>query len=232
MPVMGNTTSTITMTEQSILFSVLTAITAIIIIVPYIRDIDGKPSNSTVIITSLLACALYFYTITGDSAASSKGDYYGYDSITLNNYSITRDNYTQYSISNGETEFIVTSNEVDKLTITNTFTNYSISIDCKNLYDYIILEDNEQYVIAYEDYVDNQNVFLHYTYIDKYSLSNEEQFLENIKNSFKKYLISDISELLIIGDAQNDKSYVAAYSQDYGYYLLTGENKVSILNRD
>ena len=144
---------------------------------------------------------------------------------------MTRDNYDQYSISENDIELIVSSNEVNKLNITNAYTNYSVSIDCNNLYDYIVLEEEDYYVIAYEDYIDSTNVFLHYVYIDKLSLSDDELFLENIKSSFQKYLISDISELLIIGDAYNDKSYVAAYSQDYGYYLLTG-NKVSILNRD
>ena len=230
-PVTSNISTSVTVTSQGIIMSLLSVLAVLIIIVPYIKNIDAKPSNKKIVAASIVAAILYFSTILPDNSMYIAEDTYDYDSIAITNYSVTRDNYDQYSISENDIELIVSSNEVNKLNITNAYTNYSVSIDCNNLYDYIVLEEEDYYVIAYEDYIDSTNVFLHYVYIDKLSLSDDELFLENIKSSFQKYLISDISELLIIGDAYNDKSYVAAYSQDYGYYLLTG-NKVSILNRD
>jgi hypothetical protein len=101
-----------------------------------------------------------------------------------------------------------------------------------SLYDFIIMEEKDYYILAYVDYTNSANPFLKYSYIYKSSISNDNEFLDNIKNNMKKYLLSERSELLVVDDRNNNKSYLGAYEEDHGYYLLTSEDKMSILNRD
>ena len=58
------------------------------------------------------------------------------------------------------------------------------------------------------------------------------QNLNTIKNNIKKYLLPERLELLVVNDYDNNKSYLGAYDVDYGYYLLTNENEVSVLNKN
>jgi len=135
-------------------------------------------------------------------------------------------------VSNFKYLFKLSTNDKNNLLLTNVNASTYIEIECDDLVDYIIHEDNEKYTLAYIDYENRANAFLKYVYIKKSELSNDSQYLNNIKNNMKKYMLPSVSELTVISDYTNNKSYISAYHVDYGYYLLTNENEVSVLNRD
>ena len=56
--------------------------------------------------------------------------------------------------------------------------------------------------------------------------------ITEVVSNLDKYLLPDAMVLGIISDRANNTSYLAGYNKDYGYYILTSENQVSILNRD
>ena len=162
-------------------------------------------------------------------------DTYEYGNLRLDNYAITKDNYSEYNIeyfNEDKYSFRLSKNKQNNLVLTNLNTEANIEIECDYLIDYIILEQKEYYVLGYVDYVDNQNYFLYYIYLPKNELSNEDNYLDNIKNNMKKYLVSSSDELVVISDYENDISYISNYDVDYGYFVLVNENDVSILNRD
>lgn len=220
-----------------ILFAVLMVFAELLNIIPYIKDIDAKPKKGTVIVYSIISFILFMIFTFITSVSSIKfGEVYKYGSISLDHYATTTDNYTEYNINytvnNNNYLFRLSKNDNNNLLLTNLTTNDYVEIKCESLYDYIIFDKEDRYILAYVDYTDGANAFLNYAYIKKAELSNDSQYLNIIKNNIKKYLLPGRMELLVVSDYDNNKSYLGAYDVNYGYYLLTNENEVSVLNRD
>lgn len=246
-------------TEMTRSFSIITMILMLVVagiellnLIPHIKDISKEPSKGSVIKFGLITPIFYIlFTIIAGFSNADLGDTYEFDSLNLDSYAITRDNYNLYymkgtnqayrALEPDASDVVVTNedysiklekNDKNNLVLTNEKTKYSVELECDSLNDYIILEDDEYYVLSYVDYTDSINPFLYYSYISKDSITNDNEFLDNIKSNMKKYLLSERSELVILTDRDNNKSYVTAYNSDYGYYVLVEEGKMSILNRD
>ncbi len=237
-----------------ILFTILILFAELLNLIPYINDIDAKPKKSSVITSAIIGIVLFdFFTIVNGMFSMEVGETYKYGNISLDNYAITVDNYEEYTINhtiksinkqfdesgtiienvvNNNYLFKLSKNDRNNLLLTNLNTNDYIEIECESLYDYIIFEENDNYVLAYIDYTNSSNAFLNYIYIKKTELSNDNQYLSTLKNNIKKYLLPTRAQLLVINDYGNNKSYLGAYHIDYGYYLLVNENEMSVLNRD
>lgn len=247
LPVESVTETFRTLSIISLVFATLSVFAELLNLIPYFKNIDEEPKKSSVIIFAIISIILYlfFMGLTGTFLINS-GDEYKFDSINIAKYSITKDNYDEYFINyenvinsevaeNSTSEkysFKLSKNDKNNLVFTNLNTNYSVEIECESLYDYIIMEEKDYYVLAYVDYTDSANPFLKYNYIYKNTLSNENSFVDGIKNNYKKYLLSTTSKLMVLHDRENNISYVDAYDADYGNYLLVSEDKMSILNRD
>lgn len=216
-----------------IVFTILMVGAELLNIIPYIKDIDAKPKNGSVITFSVVSFILFFiFTMVSGMSSMNVGETYEYGNISLEHYAITMDNYEEYTINEDDYLFKLSTNDKNNLILTNSNTNYYIEIECESLYDYIVLEDNDYYILAYIDYTDSANAFLNYIYIQKSELSNDNQYLDTIKNNIRKYLLPTRGELLVVRDYNNNKSYLSSYHIDYGYYLLVNENEMSVLNRD
>lgn len=246
-PVKSVTESFSILSIFSLIFTVLSVFAELLNLIPYFKNIDEEPKKSSVIVFAITGIILSsIFSIISVSFSNTYGDSYKFDSINIEKYSLTTDYYDEYFINyenvinsedaeNSTSEkysFKLSKNDKDNLVFTNLNTNYSVEIECESLYDYIIMEEKDYYVLAYVDYTDSANPFLKYNYIYKNSLSNENSFVDGIKNNYKKYLLSTNSELRILYDRENNISYIDAYDPDYGNYLLVSEDKMSILNRD
>lgn len=235
-----------------VVFSVLMILSQLLVIVPHIKDIDAVPERKKVKKYSNIGFALYIiFTLIGGTAGMEFGEEYKYDEIELERFAVTKDNYLDYSInhkkdivesSTDELGNVVTTTkteefkfkytyEDDKIVIINENTKDKVEIKCEQLIDFIVMEDEEKFVLAYEDYQGNNNSFLYYIYINKDQLSNEKGYLEKVKKEFKKFLLPERLELMIISDYASDKQYLTAYDADHGYFLLTEENKMAILKK-
>lgn len=252
MPVTESTEIFNSFSVVGMIFSVLMILSQLLIVVPHIKDIDAEPDRKKVKKYSNIGFALYFvFTLVGGLSGMKMGDDYKYDEIKLEYFAITRDNYLEYTI-NHKNEIVESStdelgNEItttkteefkfkytyedNKIVIINENTKDKIEINCEQLIDFIVVEDEEKFVLAYEDYQGNNNPFLYYVYINKNELSNDKEYLEGLKKGFKKFLLPDPLELMVISDYSNDKKYITAYDVDYGYFLLTEENKMAKLNK-
>ena len=132
----------------------------------------------------------------------------------------------------GDYKFKFYEKEENKLVFENEITGKSVEFDCQALEDFIIVEQKDNFILAYVDYEDSTNAFLHYSYIDKTDINDDEDFLKSVKEGEQKFMLSDRSELVALEDRENNRVYVAAYDVDHGYYVLVEPDKVSILNRD
>ncbi len=246
-PVQSTTEIFTTLSVVSLVFTILSFFAELLNLIPYIKDIDEEPKKSSIIIFAIVGIILSLvFSFVSGLFISEHGEVYKFDSINIEKYSLTTDCYDEYFINyeryinsedienstNEKYSFKLSKNDKDNLVFTNLNTNYSVEIECESLYDYIIMEEKDYYVLAYVDYTNSANPFLKYNYIYKNSLSNENSFVDGIKNNYKKYLLSERSELMILHDRENNISYVDAYDPDYGDYLLVSEDKMSILNRD
>lgn len=249
-PVTQNTEVFSQFSIVGIVFTIFMVLCELLAIVPFIKDIDAEPETKKVKKYSNIGFALYFVClIIGGLANLKMGDEYKYEEIKLEQFAVTKDNYSEYSINHKkeyveqvtdelglldnvtrveEYKFKYSSNK-NNVIIENIDTKEKIEIECEYLVDFIVIEEDNYFLLAYEDYQGNSNPFLYYTYINKEDLSNEKGYLEKVKNSFKKFLLPECLELVIVSDYSTDKKYVTAYGADYGYYLLTEENKVSRL---
>ena len=230
------TTSATEITTQisvaSLIFSVLTFAIEVSNIIPHIKKIDDEPKKSSIVLFSVISFIFYFNIMNITGIINTQiGTEYNYDSIEIKNYSFTNNYYEDYIIKNNNYSFNVSLNDNNNLVFTNQNTNYSVEIECESLYDYIVMEEKDYFVLAYVDYTDSANPFLKYNYIYKKDLTNDNSFVDGIKNNYKKFLLKDNSKLVIIHDRDKNISYIDAVSQDYGNYLLVAEDKVSILKQ-
>ena len=220
-----------------ILFTLLMVFAELLNIIPHVKDINAKPKKGAVIVCSIVSFILYMaFTVINGLSSTKFGEVYEYKNISLDHFAITRDNYEKYNINhtinNNNYLFRLSESDNGNLLLTNLITNDYVEIECESLYDYIIFDNKDNYILAYVDYTDSANAFLNYVYIRKAELSNDNQYLNTIKNNIKKYLLPERLELLVVNDYDNNKSYLGAYDVDYGYYLLTNENEVSVLNKN
>ncbi len=236
-PVTSTVEVTTNITIVGIICSIIMFVAEMLNIIPYVKDIKKEPKKSTVVLSAAFGISLYLASVIILAISNFDfGDTYEFSNINIENYAITKDNYSEYYINNtniyGENFNFKLAKDKNNLILTNLNTNYSIIFECKNLNDYIIMENDNNYIIAYNDNIDSNNSYLYYVYVNKNELNNSNDFINAIKNNLKKYLLSDVSDLVILHDQKNNQSYLTAYNIDYGYYLLIDENKMAILNRD
>jgi hypothetical protein len=110
----------------------------------------------------------------------------------------------------------------------NDNTNDLVELEKKSLYDYIIAEYDDKYILGYVISDDATNNIFKYNIIDKTDLSNSKEFLTTVHYKMKSYAISDIGELVTIEDGDNGDFYVAVKTEDFGYFVLTDDNKMSV----
>lgn len=256
---LGNVSPIIEVTETfnsfsvlGIIFNILMISSQLIIVIPYLKDIDAKPYTSRVIGCSIIGFVLYMVFLILTGIGMDSGKTYKYGSIEIDNFAITRDNYSEYNfnykkedvksvtdefgnvtpvVNKEEYSFKLTYNEDMNIILSNEITDSQIELECEDLIDFIVLEEDEYFIVAYEDYRDKANTYLNYAYLYKKELSNDKDYLRKLKDKFKKYLLPDRLELMIIEDKEKDKKYLTAYDVDYGYYLLASKNKISRLER-
>ena len=234
-----------------IVFSILMIASELVMLIPHIKDIDAKPSTTSVIVCSTLSFAFFFFfTLMNGAFSMEMGGTYKYEDITLERYATTKDNYRSYLLEHeniridsyvdsmgnlvsqkhqDKFEIEVSINDDKNIILTNKNTKDKVEIEVDDLIDFIVLEADDYYVIAYEDYQGKNNSFLYYIYVNKSDLSNEEGYLKSLKDGFKKYLLPERLSLLIISDYEKNKDYVTAYDVDYGYYLLIEDGKMAKL---
>ena len=156
------------------------------------------------------------------------GDTYEYGEMNLDGYGITSNTYLEYKMNYNDYSFVFTTDDDNNLVLINQNTNEAITLDSENWQDYIIVENNNYYILAYIDYRDSFNAFLNYIYINKADLSNDTNYLTTIKNNIQEYLLPDIAELVIISDWDENINYVAAYNADFGCYVLDNNSEYII----
>ncbi len=232
-PLESMTESSMDLTTIGMVFTILMAVAELLVIIPHIKDIDSKPKRGSVIGFSCMAFVLYFaFLMINGAFATSSGITYKYANLNLEHYSWTYNNYDEYYIRENNYNFKLSRNEKNNLVITNLTTNYSVELESNSLYDYIMFKEKDKYILGYIDFVDTSNTYLKYKYIPISSLSNNNEFLDSLKKEMKKYLLPDAMDLCVLNDELQNRSYLAAHNVDYGSFVLTSENEMSMLNRD
>ena len=169
---------------------------------------------------------------------------YKIENLSINEYSVIYDNYEtydvkreaqvadefgEYTLENYSFSFYKTDTI---LKLKNNLTGKEINFEFNDLYDYGLFELKGYYLLTYVDLDKDGNVVLNYHYLYDSDLSNDEDYLQKVKDNGNKHLISAGGDLCIVHNKENDNEYVAVKTDDYGYFVLEGQGKVSILNRD
>ena len=230
----------------SIIGSVLIVVSELIILLPFIKDVNAKVKNSSLIKYASIACVAFFISvlINGMGLMGNDVEEFKIDNLTIDEYSITYDNYETYDIKKevqvaDELGLYSTENfsfslyKTDSLLVfKNNITGESVNFDFNNLYDYSLYEFKDYYLISYVDLDKDGNVVFKYHYLYNSELSNDNSYLYEIKNNGYKHLISEGGNLCIIQEKNTGFEYIAVQTDNYGYFVLEEQEKVSILNRD
>lgn len=115
-----------------------------------------------------------------------------------------------------------------KLAIKNMNTNDIIYIDNENIYDYIVIYDNDEYIIMYYD---NDELKVYYTRVKKDKVNDSKEFLEEIKNSFKEFDVPEIASLgyLTTYDDENDYTYAYMISELGDQFIIDNEDNLYLI---
>lgn len=241
--IMTNTAGT---NVLAIVGTVLLVVSELLILLPFRKDIDAKVEGGKLFKVSAIAAVCYFVSlmIAGIGLMAQPSDTYEIGNLPMDEYSITEDNYETYVLK----EEVDVANEVGEyetknysfslyktdtlLVFKNDATGDTVNFDYTYLYDYALYEFREYYLIAYVDIDNDGNVFLKYHYLNKAELSNEKDYLKVVKSDTHKHLISEQGKLCLVTEKETGLKYAAVDTTNYGYFVLTDVDTVSILNRD
>ncbi len=222
----------------NLVFGILLAVIELGIVLPFRKDlVNSNPKKGKVIGLGIGLGILYFVSIITYAIfdISHAGKEYEFDKIDFNSTKITTDNIETYRIDSslddlGENyNYSLFYNEVNKsLLFKNDNTNDTVVLENSYIDDYILAEHDDKYIIGYVMTDDASNHIFKYKTIDKSDLSNSKDFLDDVHDKMKSYAISDVGELVTIEDGDNGDFYVAVKTDDFGYFVLTDDNKMSV----
>lgn len=230
----------------AIVGTILLVVSELLILLPFRRDIDSNVESGKIFKVSALAAVCYFISLLVASVGlmGQPYDTYTIGNLPMDEYSITEDNYETYVLK----EEVDVANEIGEyetkkysfslyktdsmLVFKNDATGDTVNFDYTYLYDYGLYEFREYYIISYIDIDNDGNTFLKYHYLNKAELSNEKDYLQIVKSNSHKHLISEQGSICLLTEKETGLKYLAVNTTNYGYFVLTDEGNVSILNRD
>lgn len=182
-------------------------------------DIDGSDEYKT-------CFEFEKYEITYDEWMNSESHLPKYEDYTIKhvkenkNYTIV-DGINTEVINNEEFEFKFYLDEDNDylLTIENVKTSKKITLDYEYIFEFEILENPNNYIIVIHDF-ENNSIIYYSDFISKDNLSNSDDYLNKIKESFVEY---DVPNLIQIGYMTTRKS-----NFKYPYFITEYENKMII----
>jgi hypothetical protein len=243
-------------TGLSVVFAILTAASELIMLIPFIKDVDAKVENSKLFKYAMISGVAFLVVMfTNGMTGIEEVKTQEIHNLAVKEYSITTDNYETYDINyteetlqvpfdtEGLEDYDIPEIETIKysfslyktdtlLTLKNNTTNKSVNIEYNDLYDYAIYEMETHYIITIVNADPNGNYELKYVKLNKEELSNDEEYLTNAISSMKSLLLGEPGELCKLYDKENNLEYVAVKGTDYGYFVLLEDDKIALLNRD
>ena len=246
--IMLGETSTVTSVAMSVkgsaiinlIFGILLTVVELGIIRPFKKDlVNSDPKKGKVIGNGIVLAIIYLVVMMsfGVVDSSKVGEIYKFDKIDFKSTKITTDNLDTYRIKsigddlNGITNYnysLSYDKDSNSLVFTDEVSDDSVELCDDSLYDYILVNDGNKYILGYVYTDDASNHIFKYKFISDSDLVNSKSLLSNVKDNMKTYAVSDVGELVTIEDGDNGDFYVAVKTEDYGYFVLTDENKMSV----
>lgn len=246
--IMLGETSTVTSVAMSVkgsaiinlIFGILLAIVELGIVRPFRKDfINSEPKKGSVVGNGIVLGFIYLAVMMsfGISESSRIGEVYKFDKIDFKSIKITTDNLDTYRIKsigddlNGISDYnysLSYDKDSKSLVFTDEVSDDSVELCDDSFYDYILVHDGDKYILGYVYTDDASNHIFKYKFISDTDLIDSKSLLSSIKDNMKTYAISDVGELVTIEDGDNGDFYVAVKTDDYGYFVLTDENKMSV----
>lgn len=148
---------------------------------------------------------------------------FNYETKELKAYTTHYQHYEDYDISytNPTLEQVnlhIYENDDLKVVVKNTLTNKEVVLDYE-VFEYTVIEDENSYGILIYTYEE-----IYYAEFNKSDMNNTSQYLENLKNQFKKYEVPELQDAgYITIEGSNEK---------YPYLLGMSYDKLIIMNNE
>ena len=246
--IMLGETSTVTSVAMSVkgsaiinlIFGILLTVVELGIIRPFKKDlVNSDPKKGKVIGNGIVLAIIYLVVMMsfGVVDSSKVGEIYKFDKIDFKSTKVTTDNLDTYRIKsigddlNGITNYnysLSYDKDSKALVFSDEVSDDSVELCDDSFYDYILVNDGDKYILGYVYTDDASNHIFKYKFISDSDLVNSKSLLSSVKDNMKTYAVSDVGELVTIEDGDNGDFYVAVKTEDYGYFVLTDENKMSV----
>ena len=246
--IMLGETSTVTSVAMSVkgsaiinlIFGILLAVVELGIIRPFKKDlVNSDPKKGKVIGNGIVLAIIYLVVMMsfGVVDSSKVGEIYKFDKIDFKSTKVTTDNLDTYRIKsigddlNGITNYnysLSYDKDSKALVFSDEVSDDLVELCDDSFYDYILVNDGDKYILGYVYTDDASNHIFKYKFISDSDLVNSKSLLSSVKDNMKTYAVSDVGELVTIEDGDNGDFYVAVKTEDYGYFVLTDENKMSV----
>lgn len=210
---------------------------------------DKKIKNIAVTCMVILIVILFYpfdYELEGEDAYKVC---YSYQEKHIEGYETHFSHYGIYYIDYEIHNDLSTENDVDKSLIDeeNKYYEYKIYydwekyklaienqnnkevayIDNENVHDFIVIYNEDNYIIMYYD---NSEDKIYYSKIDAKELANEDQFLEEINNSFKSYDVPEIEYLGYLTTNDYEGSYPYMVSKLGNEFIIDEDGNLFLIN--
>ncbi|MBR2712008.1 MAG: CPBP family intramembrane metalloprotease, partial [Bacilli bacterium] len=218
--IMLGETSTVTSVAMSVkgsaiinlIFGILLAVVELGIIRPFKKDlVNSDPKKGKVIGNGIVLAIIYLVVMMsfGVVDSSKVGEIYKFDKIDFKSTKITTDNLNTYRIKsigddlNGITNYnysLSYDKDSNSLVFTDEVSDDSVELCDDSLYDYILVNDGNKYILGYVYTDDASNHIFKYKFISDSDLVNSKSLLSSVKDNMKTYAVSDVGELVTIED--------------------------------
>ena len=109
--------------------------------------------------------------------------------------------------------------EEDKVYIENTNTGYKVSLDYYSIADIEMIETSDKFLLLIYT-LENEATIYYSEFMNKENMSNDNQYIDNVKNSFSKYEFPLLDSIGYITFEGHDEKYPFMLSLDGEYFMI------------
>ena len=164
---------------------------------------------------------------------------YEYNEKEVKDFTTTYFTKTYFEIATDNCKFkVYPSNNYREIIIENMTTNHKVNISAINAgflssLNAEVIENEDNFIILYYDYVATQNqsvTTLHYLRIPKKSVSNDNEFLDNLGDSIKTFDIPKADNIGYLTIDDSEYKYPLVNTTTYDKFIIDENDELFVIS--
>jgi len=174
-------------------------------------------------------CPTYETKNVGNEYETQYYSHSKYDLEYTENIHMTENKNGAYiqNITKKQSFSLILNDKTFEIEFINNSTNEKITL-AKNIYDYLLIDNKDSYVILIQNYY---NKVLYGIYKKEY-ISNDKQYLENVKNELKEYIVPEINLIGSVKFGKSEYKYAQIQTLTYDKLYFDKDGTLYIANTE